>query len=71
MEDGKNHGLDSKLYIVWFMLADGSTKSYNNTFSDAMFQYITVGSALTNITDTSLTETTTVTHSKKNFFYTY
>lgn len=37
MEDRKSHGLDSKQYTVQFLLTDNSIKSYENTFSDAMF----------------------------------
>lgn len=71
MEDRKNHGLDSKEYTVRFLLSDGTTKDYENTFSDAMFQYVTVGSALTNVSSGTLNTSLGSTSTIKNFYYIY
>lgn len=78
MESRESSSASQKTYSIVFQLQNGQTKNYDNIFTDAMFQYITAASSLTNSsltsfmlnnTNTSADGSSFVESTKKNFFF--
>ncbi|EGR31396.1 PAS domain S-box family protein [Ichthyophthirius multifiliis] len=68
--------LEKQIYNIKFELQNGQSKEYENTFTDAMIQYITAASALTNTTIQQLKQSQTqqqkakfIDSTQKNFYY--